>query len=197
MVMTISHEDGIEWENYYFGLLRNEKNRRLLHYYIIHFENLFQNGKSYQKVLDVLKNSKHKINVEENEGKNRLLVKIKGRYYNMVRELGIANLEFKKGLDLFIYDEIDLNESRRIAVENLTLMVSNSANGELSLGDKKIIRDIALATFHSSLEKAVNGFSEEVADLESCVRTDLHDWPANQLISYGFKVKHPRFYEIA
>lgn len=188
----ISKLDGSEWEENYIELLRNEKNKKLINYYSDHVGNLFDSEEYCQKVIDFLENSKYKLNLEEREGCSPHIIKLKDKYYDTIEETIIWNTKLKKGLILAIYREVDLEYSKELAVKNLTLTVE----GDLSLRDKRIIRDIALENLCSNFEKAVSGKYPELYNWISCIRTDLYDGPKNQLMSYGFKIKHRRFLDI-
>jgi hypothetical protein len=192
MIKKTLDEDGIKWEDNCIGLLRNEKNIKLLIYYERHLARFFENEKYCQKVLTFLENSKYALNLEDTEGNILSFIKIKENYYIGRSALYVCNRKLRKYLTFMIYEKADLSEGKRLAVKNLTSIVQ----GELSLGDRKIIRDVALETFYSNLEKLINKEYPEINSWAACTRTDLHDWPKNQLISYGFKIEHPWFYDV-
>lgn len=182
----IKYSKNEKWEHYYFGLLETKENEKTINYYTKKLINLFKNGESYPKAIDFLDKSKYKLNLEEREGNNLQFVKINGKYYDQLSGSGVSNSKLKQILDLKIYEEVNLDLSRELAIKNLTAIVQ----GDLSLGDKKIIKDIAIQNLFSNFEKAINLDCNEIWHWVSCVRLDLHDWPRTQLLQYGFQIKH-------
>ncbi|HTY44045.1 MAG TPA: hypothetical protein VMC80_02285 [Patescibacteria group bacterium] len=168
------------------ALLRNKENER----WVDNVRNLFVDKKYRQIILNFLENSIYRLKLDK-EMKKLQLIKVNGDYYDLCSCTGLFDTQLKRHLNLLVYEEIDMDYDRKLAVENLTSIVQ----GELTLGDRKIIRDIALDNFHSNLEKAINGECGDLWNRVSCVRTDMHSWPAKQLIEYGFKIEHSRFFD--
>ena len=188
------HKDqkGNEWEHFCFGLEETQKNKKAINYYLGCLMDLWGNNKYVPKVLDFLENSKHKVNIEEREGTALQFIKLNGNYFDSGRGVGGSNKNLKKVLEMNVYRKVDLDYCKKLAIQNLTATIK----GNLSLGDKKIIKDIALENFYSNLEKAIDKNFREIWNLPSVVRLDLHTAPKMQLQNYGFEIQHPWVKEI-
>jgi hypothetical protein len=194
LIKTSLDKKGNEWQHFYFGLEETKENKKTINYYLENLTNLWDNEKYVPRVLDFLENSKYNLNIEEREcGNNLQFIKLKENYFDSSRGvLGTPNKNRRKVLDIIIYEKVDLEYSKNLAIKNLTATIK----GDLSLGDRKIIKDIALENFYSNLEKAISRDYSEVWNLLSVVRLDLHSAPKMQLSNYGFEVQHPWIKEI-
>lgn len=120
------------------------------------------------------------IPVEHSEAARAIRL-IEEKYFEMVGgQLGYKSLVFLR--------EINMRDRNAFAVECLLEAVDEQG---LTSGDKRIIRDIALNSFHTALEFALTPSGRHL-NLADCVRVDLHWGALNELERYGFRVSTSR-----
>jgi len=174
-------------EVYSAGLERTKENCKLVHRFEEKCMGLFYNEKYCKKVLECLERSRYRLRLEENEGNDIFcLIKINEDYYECVAtSFGKIVPRVTKELQISLYEKIDLNYYKNIVIQNLISIVK----GDLSLGDKKIIKDIAIKNLYSNLEKAINIEFPKICRFDTVVGLGLCAWPRTQLRRYGFELK--------
>lgn len=109
-------------------------------------------------------------------------------YYYKVHYRGCGNKQKNAGLSMHIYSLVVPEIVNPYAIRNLQKVVQ----GDLSLGDRKLIKDVALDTFYWMLD-----FSSKKENpryhLIHCLSTGLNQMALSRLQDYGFKIKSPRF----
>jgi hypothetical protein len=93
--------------------------------------------------------------------------------------------EFK--LEIYFYEKLDLARMRGDAVKNLMTCISDE---DLSLGDKKIIRDIAVESLFNHLNFVVDSNSFTGLHYNFATYTHAQNLPRDRLRSYGFKYRN-------
>jgi hypothetical protein len=91
-----------------------------------------------------------------------------------------------EALQFDLYNKRPLNKIRNICVKNLSAIVLDN---NLSLGSKKIIKDIALNTLEYHISRAMGG-DPEYSHLTSIVRLDNSMVARQELKKYGFKTRN-------
>jgi len=149
-----------------FGIPGEEKN-------ILHFFN------NCPYVLDVTQEVPEILKLEEDI------------YYNE----GIQSFyssDHKKEIELDIRASIDFKECENWAFKNLLRVVSE----DLSPGDKLLVRNIAVDSFHKTLEVTLDPKNIQGSFFPRCLGTHMHEYALNKLNSFGFKIHNPVYKDI-
>jgi hypothetical protein len=147
--------------------------------------NQFSKSDNPTEILNYLVNHRDRISLEKKDQKN--LIKINDEYHAFVGGPGRINLKTKTAIMINYYSKINLKKYEKLAVRNLRTTLLNE---DLSLGDKKIIKDIAIKYLYFGLELAHD--SPELAEHPLwTTNLDLNEAAKYELISYGFKYQHP------
>ena len=111
------------------------------------------------------------------------ILKVNGEYFhNPVRSCFYSG---NNCLDLSFFKWLSPLNLRPKAVRNLL----SAVEGPLTLGDKLIVRDIAIETFQSALEKGSQSTEYEDSTLGGCLQTQYNPVALRQLKEYGFQIK--------
>jgi len=129
------------------------------------------------KILGFLRNCPYKLPVSE-DCSNLEIIKLKRNYYSS------QGMLIGRKLIIELYKKIDFNNYNLIAIKNLV----NIVDEELTSGDRKIIRDIALKNFRECLEISSDNTSSKKGNLKMCLETDRNATAVNELEKYGFKL---------
>lgn len=133
----------------------------------------------YDKCLDRIKQNSQRLR----------LIRIKGKYLEVYMGEHFFNNDKTKGISIYLFGEYSIETLREIAVRNLTSSVQEG----LDMGDKKIIKDVALSTLSFNLKHALKGDVPDMKYLIDCVMLDCSVKARNSLRRYGFRLKD-RFY---
>ena len=149
----------------------------------------FKNPSLEDKVIEEIKNKKI-LPLSERETPFPVIKVAEEYYISGGFRFYFSNSSKTKALCISLHKKLDFEYYNGVAVKNLLRTVQDE---ELSLGDRKIIRDIALESFHSMIEV---GLKSPKYSFNMLVRTDLHEWASWQLENYGFNLNNPRFYNV-
>lgn len=141
----------------------------------------FMTKRLEQKVIDF-----YTINPFRIKG-NRGIIRDKEFWYKRVSVTNFFNADKSKTIEISVYTPFRESELKRIAVSNLRTIVLDE---DLSLGDKKIIKDIALGILKENLDSAIGGKLEHLSE---CTRVDISAKARYELDCYGFKLKTETF----
>jgi hypothetical protein len=153
-----------------------------------------------EETVEKLKNEKEIINYLKNLETAPLKEKTKNMWFLQSEDFLYqffcsSNIKVKflnkedKYIGYLLYKKIPLYQTRKKAIENL---MNTLENNELNLGDKKIIKDIALMTLENNLKIARgNPKNSSIYQYHHCVRTDLSEFARNKLLSYSFDYRSP------
>ena len=160
-------------------------------FFVDRLEELFRDKHTEQQILDFLKNCPYRIPIKKRWADS--VEKYKGVYYKPCQKKSFPNFDNATGLCISLVEKVDFAHYNSIAVRNL---MSTIQDEDLSLGDKKLIRDIAIASFHQMLEIAVTPEVAGSLSFDMCLATSLHEPAALELRRYGFKIKEDKFYDV-
>lgn len=157
-------------EDYIESALNNSKSRELVNF--------------LEHIPFRIYNSKNQLPVFEHNGDHF------NPYCTLYRFAREDNID----LEITECERLNLNEWDACAVRNLTSIVKDT---DLSLGDKKLIKDIAITSWRNMLSKALTPGGYAGLGVTNClVRTDLHEGAMHELESYGFEIDNPTFKNI-
>ena len=171
-------------ENPFYGIIREEANFYFRSTFVIPLETLFKNKNTEEKVIEFYKNFPWKLSSRKY---NRNVIDINGQIYSWGGGSLLDNFDGTKTLALEFWRKRNLREYLPLAIENLTAVVQDK---DLSFGDKKIIKDVALKSFFSMIKFVTTGENGRSNNFEDCVRTDLNESACCELMDYGFAIKH-------
>jgi len=115
---------------------------------------------------------------------------IGGQFYDSPRQDNFFNKDKSKCVTVAQMNPINVDEYAPIAVKNLYRIILEQ---ELSLGDRKIIKDIALDAYFHVLNLIKEGYTSKYS-LNQCLCTDLNERAQHNLMDYGFHIKIPNAY---
>ena len=97
----------------------------------------------------------------------------------------IQTLRGKKILKINYCKKFNIEECRRFSIESLMSIVDE----ELTLGDKLLVRNIAMTSFDHSFNMVVNNSkNSDGITLARCICTKYHTYCIEKLLEYGFKL---------
>jgi len=149
---------------------------------------LFSQPETENGVLEDYRTCPNRLDIP----KGRSIVRMGEDYYCVMPRGCFSNLEGNKKISVTSVDRIDLEYYNPFAVKYL-LMVLNEE--ELDLPDKRLVRDIALESFHSALQLAASSHGPRW-NLLDCLATSENEHALESLREYGFRVNAERFLEV-
>lgn len=115
--------------------------------------------------------------------KGLYLIKTGTDYYSANNALGH---KFRKSIiSIQSFEKIKIEDYKPMAIEDIYQLIEDD---DLTLGDKKIIRDIAVEVFLQNIEFASQGH-KEIQDIYDCVKTSQSVCSVYKLEEYGFNIK--------
>jgi len=148
-----------------------------------HYE-MFKLPEKEQEILNYY--DTHPLRMKGYQGDYAKIVKLGDTYYQGMLHYSFLNKDFSKGLSIHLLEGFSKEYLIKCAISNLKQMIKEK---NLSLGDKKIIKDIAISAFNENLDKALNPHDENFSRLIYCVKVGLREDVRNKLSSYGFGLK--------
>ncbi|MAG50539.1 hypothetical protein CL621_02780 [archaeon] len=142
---------------------------------------MFATPSKEKEVLDFLRYCPYVLDVPK---KTLSVVKVDGKFYGSTSGENFFNHNKEDVIWFRMMAPVNFDECDPLAFRNLLTMVEER---DLSLGDKILVRDIAIDSFHRTLEAAADLNVAEGYSFEMCVRTDLQEYALNRLNVYGFK----------
>ena len=115
-------------------------------------------------------------------------MKINNNIYINPQSVNFFNSDKTICLTIEEWRKINLKKYHPTAIKNLMATIQDK---DLSLGDKIIIKNIALDSFNWMINFATTEKGGQNYGLYDCIRTDLYEFATHRLRDFGFKVKHP------
>ncbi len=176
---------GVEKEHYFIVLGCQTDDRKTFEKeYITKPFDEFKNPDKEEEVLAFYKSCDHKLPI----GKDgiREVMKHDGKYWCMGHGENVWNHNTTRMIKVQVVRNINLQERIPQAIRNLTKYVK----GDLSLGDRQFLREIAKETFLRALDLAADNSGENYT-LSMCLRMYDNEFTHMRLRQYGFDLKEP------
>lgn len=135
-------------------------------------------------VLNLLDKDLSRIKVYVGDKNN--VIKSKENYYDLGWSESYRDKKQSKRIDLNFYEVYSKGSLVKWSISNLNNIIENK---EVSMGDKKIIKDIAICALDENLDLILNPKQKNLSSLIDCVRVDLREDVRYKLASYGFELK--------
>jgi len=135
----------------------------------------------YKESLEFFKN----VPTIKNFSGYGFVIKSEENYYEIRSDYFMWNSDRTKKINVKRYKNISKQYLHEGAVFNLNDIIKNE---DLSLGDRLIIKNIALRALENNLEKVLEKGSA-ISNIDFCIRVDLDNLVREELKDYGFDLK--------
>ncbi len=148
-----------------------------------HFK-MFKTKKTEQEVLDYYENLPDRI--KNYEGNRLRIIKANNLYYMKHGGFDLINKDYTKMISVSFLEGFSKEWLIKYAISSLKHIVKEK---NISLSDKKIIKDLAISALNENLNLGLNSKQLNFSKLIYCVRVDLREDIRHKLASYGFTLK--------